>query len=140
MYNKRVWFSHAASHHRPHFPYSSPPSHHSHLTQYNPYFYLYLYIFPTQVHHIAPFSRHLTASHLLYHTGIPVFVFVLAFVHFHHKNPKSHCSSNKFPSQTSTFICTYRAPTFSSHLTSIFSLRGHTFIQMPFYSLCMNAE
>ena len=74
LYDKRVWFSRAASRHRPHFPYSSPPSHHSHVTQYNPYFYLYLYIFPTQVHH-----RLNIGSHSITHICICISICICTF-------------------------------------------------------------
>ena len=70
MYNKRVWFSHAASHHRPHFPYSSPPSHHSHLTQYDPYLYLYLCTFPTQLNHHTILTWHI--RHICIYTYIHI--------------------------------------------------------------------
>ena len=115
-----------------HFPYSTQPSHNSHLTHQTYlyiYIYTYMYTFPAEFqHHTFSSTQQNQCLYLYLHlyTGSTV-------------KPQPLCVQGTQLTQKSNGMKMWA--TFSSHLIFIFSLSEGTFLsRCPFITICMNAD
>ena len=128
-----------------HFPYSTQPSHNSHLTHQTYlyiYIYTYMYTFPAEFQHHT-FSSTQQNQHLYLYLHLYTFITKIQNhtvpVISSTVKPQPLCVQGTQLTQKSNGMKMWA--TFSSHLIFIFSLSEGTFLsRCPFITICMNAD